>query len=99
MFDEDLSVFFSAAEFAVTATWGGMSAQILFDMPTEDVLGGRAQSNEYLATLPADAFPGLTRGGVIVISSPALYAGSYQLRQTPNSLHDGALKTLSLTRL
>lgn len=96
-FDEDLSAFFSSSEFAHVATWtplGGapVTANVMFDMPTEDVLGGRAISNEYLATLPATYFPGIDRKAEVTIGSD-----TYSVREV-KLLDDGKLKTLALTK-
>lgn len=93
-FAEDMSVFFNTAEFAHQATWGAMTAAVLFDQPTEDILGGRAQSDEYEATLPVGAFPGIKRGDTVVIAGV-----SYRLREKPKVLEDGALKRLLLERM
>lgn len=93
-FAEDLSVFFSTGEFAHQATWGALTAAVLLDQPTEDILGGRAQSNEFEVTMQAAEFPGINRGDTISING-----ASYQLREKPRLADDGALKKLSLTRL
>lgn len=91
---EDLSVFFRTAEFAHQATWGVMTTAVLFDQPTEDILGGRAQSADYEVTLPAGEFPGINRGDTLTISGV-----SYQLREKPRLVGDGALKTLSVSKV
>lgn len=93
---EDLSVFFSTGEFAHLATWveGGATASVLFDQPTEDILGGRAQSTEYELTLPAAEFAGINRGHTVVIAGV-----TYQLREKPRMVGDGALKALSVSKV
>lgn len=93
-FPEDLSVFFDAAGgFAKPVVWGALTASGLLDMPAEDILGGRASSNEYLLTIPADKLPGITRGVVILVGGI-----SYTTRANPELLGDGAIKTIALTR-
>lgn len=99
-FDEDLSLFFDLTGFAVTATWGTNAAQVIFDMPAEDVLGARAQSTEYEVTLPTAVFPGITRGDTITISGAAAAVnGPYRLREKPRLVEDGALKSMLLERV
>lgn len=93
-FAEDLSVFFSTAEFAHQATWGAQTAAVLLEQPTEDILGGRAQSNEYEVTMPAAQFAGINRGDTISISGV-----TYRLREKPRLIGDGALKSLLLERV
>lgn len=108
MFAEDLSVFFDAAEFGSAATWGALSATVLLDAPTEDVLGGRVQGIAYEATLPTAVFPGIGRGASVSIEAPLLYAttgyaesgfvtGSqaYVVREV-RLLDDGRIKRLAL---
>lgn len=91
---EDLSVFFSTAEFAHQATWGAQTAAVLLDQPVEDVLGGRAQSSEYEITLPTASFPGINRGDTVIIAGE-----SYQLREKPRLVADGALKSMSVSKV
>ena len=93
-FAEDLSVFFSTAEFAHQATWGAQTAAVLLEQPTEDILGGRAQSNEYEVQMPAAEFAGINRGDTISISGV-----TYRLREKPRLIGDGALKSLLLERV
>jgi hypothetical protein len=90
MFVEDLSVFFNAAEFAVAATWGSLSANVLFDSPSEDLLGGRAQGVAYEVLLSAADFPEIARGEEVSISGAA-----YVVREVRRE-GDGALKRLML---
>ena len=94
MFAEDLSLFFDAGGFALAATWGASTAQVLMRQPTEDILGGRAQSNEYEVQMPAAEFAGINRGDTITIGG-----ASYRLREKPRLLGDGALKSLLLERV
>lgn len=96
-FTEDLSVFFNAAEFAVSATFtptgeAPITASVMLDRPDEDVLGGRASSTEYQMTLPTATFPGIARGMAVVIAGEA-----YQVREV-RVLADGAIKTVTLSK-
>ncbi len=91
-FAEDLSVFFNSADFGSAATWNAQSATVILDTPTEDILGGRAQSNEYTATLRASDFAAIKRGDVITIATT-----NYQVREI-KLLDDGAIKQLLLTK-
>lgn len=97
-FAEDLSVFFSSAEFAVEATFapasGGaaVSALVILDTPTGDVLGGDALSEEYAITCPAAALPGVRRGDRGVVAGVA-----YRVREV-RLVDDGGLKKLLLSR-
>ena len=71
MFAEDLTVFFDAGEFAVRATWDAYSANVLFDSPSEDLLGGRAIGTAFEILLRASDFPAITRGeSVMVLPDP-----------------------------
>ena len=90
MFAEDLTVFFSATEFATVATWGALSANVLLNAPTEDLLGGRTQGIAYEALLAASAFPGIARGDEVTIAAVA-----FVVREVP-AVGDGALKRLLL---
>lgn len=92
-FAEDLSVFFKTVEFASNATWGALSANVILDMPTEDILGGQVSSFEFMAMLPASSFPNIARGDSIAISSV-----SYKVREV-RLLDDGALKALLLSKV
>lgn len=92
-FAEDLSVFFKTVEFASAATWGALSANVILDMPTEDVFGGQSSSNEYMAMLRASDFPDIARGASIAINSV-----NYKVREV-RLQDDGALKALLLSKV
>lgn len=92
-FAEDLSVFFQTAEFALAATWGALTANVILDMPTEDVLGGQSNSNEYMAMLRSSDFPDIARGASIAINSV-----NYKVREV-RLLDDGAVKALLLSKV
>ena len=86
---DDLAPFFGA--FATPATWGTTQALVIFDEPTEDVLGERGLYNSYEATLPASEWPGIDRGAQVVIAG-----GTYTVRSV-DLVADGRLKRLALT--
>ena len=92
-FAEDMTAFFNAAEFARAAEWGAYLANVLLDKPDEDVLSGRVSSTDYLATLAASDFPGITAKQSISIEGV-----SYLVREV-KLLGDGAVKTLSLSKV
>ena len=93
MFTEDLSVFFDTTTgFAVVATWGALTSNVIFDAPSENILGGQVNSEEYLATLKNADFPNITRGATVMIGG-----ATYKVRNV-NTLSDGSLKTLSLAK-
>jgi len=92
-FAEDLSAFFRSEEFATSASWGALTANVIFDSPTQDILGGRGISSEYTAVLPAAEFPGIARGDDITIAGV-----TYTLREYPHLLDDGATKQLLLKK-
>ena len=97
-FAEDMTVFFSGDEFAVEATFtptGGASvtANVILDRPTEDLLGGDALSDEYAITYPASALPGVRAGDIGTI------AGTRYRIRSAKAQGDGALVQAVLTKL
>ena len=91
-FAENLSVFFDAAGFGLTATWGAFTATVILDAPTEDILGGRVSSDEYQVILPFASFPNIARGASITVAGVA-----YTVREV-DRLDDGAIKRMRLTK-
>lgn len=89
---EDLSVFF--ADFAHQAFWGATPAKVLLNAPTQDVLGGKAQSNEYVITLPLAVWSGITRGDSVTVDGL-----SYIVRESPDHITDGVLMRVKLSRV
>lgn len=85
-FAESLDVFF--ADFGDDATWNGLTQKVLLDAPTEEILGGRVLSAEYVITLPTGAFPGIARGANVVIGS-----ATFAVREV-RIVGDGAIKEL-----
>lgn len=93
MMTEDLSVFFDQAVFAVPAVWNGQTSAVMLDSPTEDILGGRGQSNEYSIVLPTSVFAGIKRGDFVLVDGV-----EYTVRESPNLLTDGKIKSVKLAR-
>lgn len=92
-FAEDLSAFFLTPDFAVTATWGAQTGQVLLDTPTEDILSGRALSVEYTATCRDDQLVGIARGDTLTIVGVA-----YRVRDV-RATGAGRIKILTLTKI
>lgn len=99
-FAEDLSVFFdTAGGFAVSATftpYGGgaqVSASVIFDTPTEDILGGDGLSDEYAITYQATDLPGIKSNATGTIAGVA-----YKVREV-KLLDDGKLKRAMLSKV
>lgn len=98
-FAEDMGAFFSVGDFAVAATFtptdGGptVSASVILDAPTEDVLGGDALSDEYAITYPATELAGIRAGASGVIAGV-----SYKVRDV-RLLDDGKLKRAKLSKV
>jgi hypothetical protein len=91
-FDADLSAFFEIPGFAVRARWGAIDAQVLFDLPGGDILGGTAQSAGYLATVRTADWPGIARGASVSIAPH-----TYTVREVRH-VGDGATVELRMTR-
>ena len=92
MFAEDMTVFFDAAAgFALPATWGALSASVIFDSPAEDVLSGQVVGTDFSVVLPASFWPGIARDASVTITGK----GTFVVREV-RPLTDGALKRLVL---
>lgn len=91
MFTEDLGLFF--ADFGVDATWGSLTTKVIIDAATEDLLGGRILSNDYVMTLPAADFPGIAMNAQITVGSV-----TYRVREV-RLIDDGAVKELTVSKL
>lgn len=72
-FTEDLSAFFSTVDFAVTATFGALTAQVLLDAPDEALGVGfvGALSREYVITYRSDQLTGLTTSSAVTVDGSA----------------------------
>ena len=97
-FTEDMAAFFNTAEFAVVAVFtpaGGaqQQASVIFDAPTESILGDDQLSDEYAIMYPATDLPGVRAGDTGVIGGK-----QYKVREV-RALDDGALKRARLSRL
>lgn len=99
MFAEDMSVFFSQAGFAVAATFvpaaGGaaVSASVIFDVQTEDLLGGNSLSDEFAIQYPAAELPGVLAGDFGEVDGVR-----YKIREI-RLQDDGKVKRARLTRV
>lgn len=93
---ENLAVFFSAAEFAETATVGAVSGTLIYDENGELEDFGVIVSGP-VAVCPATQWPLLADGDTLSIAFAA-GARSYQVRAV-SLVDDGALKLLRLVRL
>ncbi|MGH8521947.1 MAG: head-tail joining protein [Gammaproteobacteria bacterium] len=97
-FTEDLAVFFSTADFAVTATWtpsgGGaqQTAQVILDTPDEELLDGRVLSREYAITYRAGQLTGLKGAELITVDAIA-----YTVREV-GALQDGKIMRATLRK-
>lgn len=93
MFAESLSAFFAAADFGVTATHGGESAQVILDAPNTDILGGRGMTTEPSILYKTGDLPTLKRGDAIVVDGV-----NYTVNETPQSVDDGKLRRALLSK-
>lgn len=96
---ENLAAFFTATEFAsvaVATPRGGapQTANVIFDAPTEVILGGDVLSDEHTMLYPASEFVGLRAGDTCTIAGT-----DYRVRGEPKAVDDGALRRASLTRV
>lgn len=87
---DDFGGFF--ADFGVTATVGGTSAAVIFDMPSVEIFDGMQNSENYQMTFVATDFPTLAHGQSVVVGGI-----SYLVRQI-NRLDDGKLAVAQLER-
>lgn len=91
-FAEDLSQFYDAtAGFAVVATWGGYTASVIFNAPSEEVLGGQVVGTDYSIRMPTASLPGIGYGQQVVVAGK----GTFTVREV-RSLSDGGEKLLIL---
>ena len=103
-FAEDMSVFFDAAGFAVSATFvpssGGaaQTATVIFDMPTEEMLGADSVSVEYSMMYAHDQLTSIKKGDRGVIEGV-----QYRIRDirplSDNGIADGRVKIAKLTKI
>ena len=91
-FSENLAAFFSAADFAVSATFGAQTAQVLLDTPDQETLDGRAVSREYAITYRADQLTGLTTGNAVTVDGAA-----YTVREA-RAMEDGKVMRATLSK-
>lgn len=90
MFTEDLTPLF--ADFGVTATYGALTAQVLLDMPDQQIFGDMQMSTEYAITYKAGDLTGLKRTDSITVNAIA-----YTVREVTR-VDDGALMHATLSK-
>lgn len=91
---EDFAQFFDTDGFAVTATFGAQTAQVILDAPGESLLGDRIASSDYSITYRADQFnaPSLKNGDSLTVDG-----ANYKVRSL-NTLDDGKLMRAWLSK-
>lgn len=91
---ENPATFFSTADFAVTATFGAQTAQVLLDAPDEAIGVGYigALSREYRITYRADQLTGLTTGNAVTVDGSA-----YTVREA-QAMEDGKVMQATLSK-
>jgi riboflavin synthase alpha subunit len=90
MFQEDLSVLF--ADFGVIAYTVSGAAQVLMDMPGQQILHDMQISNDYAITYLSYGLPGLKYGDPITVNGI-----TYTVREI-TALDDGALTHATLSK-
>ena len=90
--DEDLTVFLDDDDFAVGATFGAETANVLLDKPTGEVLGGEMLSTEYAIIYRAEDLTAVIKG-----STGTVDGVSYRVREV-TLVDDGALKRATLSK-
>lgn len=95
---DDLTPFFQTAEFAVVAAFtvhGGatQTAEVIFDAPTELLLGGEVLSDEYVITYPANKLVQVRSGDTGTIGGQR-----YRVREV-RAQGDGLVKMAKLSKL
>ena len=90
MFTEDLTQFFT--DFAVSATVGAETAQVIFDSPDSAILDGVAITAEYRITYPIGTFNGLKYKDAVTVDGTAYTVNTVQ------AIGDGKLVTAALSK-
>jgi len=98
VFSEDISAFFSGAEFAVQATFtsaGGapVSALVMFNAQTQDIFGDSVLTNEYSIVYPVTSLVGVKSGDQGTVDGIAFRVRDVRLKA------DGQLVTATLSKL
>lgn len=97
-FAEDMSVFFDAAGFAVSATFvplgkAPQTANVLFDAPTEPVFGNDVLSDDFTIQYPATELVSVRAGDTGTIAGV-----QYRVRDV-RLLDDGKIKQAKLSKV
>jgi len=61
------------ADFGVPATFGALTAQVIFDEPAQEELAGRVLSTEYTFTFRSSDLPGLVKDSEVTIGGNMYY--------------------------
>ena len=88
MFQEDLTALF--ADFGVTATYGALTATVLFDLPDKELMHDMQLSSDYAITYRAGDLSGLKSRDSITVNSVV-----YTVREVTH-LDDGQIMHASL---
>lgn len=106
MFDEDLTVFFDAAEFAEAATWSPASqparqATVILDRPDKRLFGDAVLAGDAEMSWPVPMFPGIKEGDEFVIAAGAnpINAGTWRVRTEPEAIHDGQIMRCGVKKI
>lgn len=91
MFGGDLPAFFS--DFAVSATWGSETASVILDRPDELMLGNDVLAGNVQMIFHSDELVGIAEGDTVVIG-----ADTWELRETPAAVADGAMLRVSVRK-
>ena len=91
MFAEDLGILF--ADFGTDATWGAFTTKVIIDAATDDLLGGRILSTDYIMAMPTVEFPDIAKDAQITVG-----AITYRVREV-RLISDGAIKELTVSKL
>jgi len=94
MFKEDISQFFSTADFAVEARWGTKKANVHFEKPDGIIAGGDVISSEYAIVYKAGDFPGLKFDDMLVIDCE----GTFYVNE-PTRIGDGKIMRATLRKV
>ena len=91
-FTEDLSVFLSSADFAVSVTSGATTGLGIFDMPSEIIADGVVLTTDFKLMCESSKFGGLLHGDKVTVDGTAYTVRSASL------VDDGAFVEVMLMK-
>ena len=91
-FAEDLSIFLSTSDFAVSVVAGAISGLGILDMPSEIIADGVVLTTDYKLTCESSKFENLLHGDVIAVDGV-----NYTVRSA-NLIDDGSFVELMLMK-